>query len=470
MRLGNPHEISRSRIARGAAAVTALILGGVLVTTVQANAATAPTAARVAPAAATHVDNPYAGASGYVNPEWSAEASGDGGAAIANQPTGVWLDSIASIAGADGHLGLAGHLGEAISQGAGYIQFVIYDLPGRDCAALASNGELGPTEIDRYQSDYIDPIAAVMADPQYADLRIITVIEIDSLPNLVTNTGGTAGATAECDTMQANGNYVTGVQYALNKLHAIPNVYTYIDAAHSGWLGWDTNFDPAISLFASTASGTTAGFASVDGFITDTANYTPVSEPYLTDPNLSIGGQPIRSSNFYQWNPYFDEASYATTFYSKAVAAGFSSDIGMLIDTSRDGWGGPGRPTSVSTSSDLNSYVDQSRIDKRPSRGDWCNQSGAGLGARPVASPAAHFDAYVWIKPPGESDGSSSLVPTGPDNPSGKGFDQMCDPSYGGNPRNNNSATGALPNAPVSGAWFSAQFHELLANAYPPVS
>jgi cellulose 1,4-beta-cellobiosidase len=81
-----------------------------------------------------------------------------------------------------------------------------------------------------------------------------------------------------------------------------------------------------------------------------------------------------------------------------------------------------------------------------------------------------HFDAYVWIKPPGESDGSSSLVPTGPDNPSGKGFDQMCDPSYGGNPRNNNSATGALPNAPVSGAWFSAQFHELLANAYPPVS
>jgi cellulose 1,4-beta-cellobiosidase len=27
--------------------------------------------------------------------------------------------------------------------------------------------------------------------------------------------------------------------------------------------------------------------------------------------------------------------------------------------------------------------------------------------------------------------------------------------------------TGALPNAPISGAWFSAQFQQLMANAYP---
>ena len=28
------------------------------------------------------------------------------------------------------------------------------------------------------------------------------------------------------------------------KLGAIPNVYNYIDAAHHGWIGWDTNFRP----------------------------------------------------------------------------------------------------------------------------------------------------------------------------------------------------------------------------------
>jgi cellulose 1,4-beta-cellobiosidase len=73
----------------------------------------------------------------------------------------------------------------------------------------------------------------------------------------------------------------------------------------------------------------------------------------------------------------------------------------------------------------------------------------------------------VWIKPPGESDGSSSLIPTGPSNPGGKGFDQMCDPNYGGNARNGNNKSGALPDSPVSGAWFSAQFQQLMTNAYP---
>ena len=52
-------------------------------------------------------------------------------------------------------------------------------------------------------------------------------------------------------------------------------------------------------------------------------------------------------------------------------------------------------------------------------------------------------------------------------NNEGKGFDRMCDPTYSGNARNGNSLTGALPNAPISGAWFSAQFQELMRNAYP---
>lgn len=33
---------------------------------------------------------------------------------------------------------------------------VIYDLPGRDCAAKASNGELKSGELSRYKSEYID--------------------------------------------------------------------------------------------------------------------------------------------------------------------------------------------------------------------------------------------------------------------------------------------------------------------------
>jgi cellulose 1,4-beta-cellobiosidase len=416
-----------------------------------------------------HVDNPYNGAKMYVNPDWAAKANAEsGGSRISNQPTGVWLDSMAAItapAGSGYTTSLSGHLDNALAQGATAAQFVIYDLPGRDCAALASNGEIPPDGLDTYEHSYIDPIASILSNSKYSGIRIILIIEIDSLPNLVTNVSGNT-ATSECATMQQNGGYVKGVQYALNQFHAIPNVYNYVDAAHSGWLGWDSNFGPAISLFASTVQGTTAGFASVDGFISDTANYTPTTEPFI-NPTQTVGSGQEMSSNFYQFNPYAAELPYAQAFYTKAVAAGFPSSIGMLIDTSRNGWGGANRPTAASTSTDLNTFVDQSRIDKRPSRGDWCNQSGAGLGARPQANPATHVDAFVWIKPPGESDGSSSLIPTGPNNPGGKGFDQMCDPNYGGNARNNNSATGALPNSPVSGAWFSAQFQQLMQNAFP---
>jgi cellulose 1,4-beta-cellobiosidase len=430
---------------------------------------TTPTTPPTTPPTGTKVDNPYAGAKGYVNPEWKAKADAEtGGSRVSGNPTAVWLDRIAAIAGttgssSNGSMGVRAHLDAALAQGAGYIQFVIYDLPGRDCAALASNGELGPNDLPRYKSEYIDPIAAIQADPKYASLRIINVVEIDSLPNLVTNTSGQAGATAMCDTMKANGGYVNGIGYALNKLGAIGNVYNYLDAAHHGWIGWDSNFGPTADIMhqAAVASGSVNN---VTGFITDTANYSALTEPFFTI-NTSVNGTSVRQSKWVDWNQYVDELTFAQAFRTKLVSVGFNSNIGMLIDTSRNGWGGPSRPTKASTSTNVDTYVNESRIDRRIHAGNWCNQSGAGLGERPKAAPAAGIDAYVWVKPPGESDGSSSLIP----NNEGKGFDQMCDPAYTGNARNGNSLSGALPNAPISGAWFSAQFQQLMTNAYPPL-
>jgi cellulose 1,4-beta-cellobiosidase len=414
------------------------------------------------PPAAAKVDNPYAGAKGYVNPEWKAKADAEpGGSRVSSNPTAVWLDRIAAIEGttgssSNGSMGLADHLDAAVAQGAGYVQFVIYNLPGRDCSALASNGELGVNDLPKYKSDYIDPIAAIQANPKYAGLRIINVIEIDSLPNLITNTN-----VATCATMKSNGGYVQGVGYALNKLGAIGNVYNYVDAAHHGWIGWDTNFGPTadIMLEAAKASGSVSN---VHGFITNTANYSALTEPHFTI-NTSVNGTSVRQSKWVDWNFYVDELTFAQAFRTKLVSVGFDSGIGMLIDTSRNGWGGANRPTAPSTATTVDAFVNGSRIDRRIHAGNWCNQSGAGLGERPKAAPAAGIDAYVWVKPPGESDGSSSLIP----NTEGKGFDRMCDPTYTGNERNGNSATGALPNAPISGAWFSAQFRELMANAYP---
>ncbi|WP_151478588.1 glycoside hydrolase family 6 protein [Streptomyces albicerus] len=412
------------------------------------------------------VDNPYSGAKVYVNPEWSAKARAEtGGSRIANQPTGVWLDRIVAINGVNGGMGLRAHLDAALEQKGSdelVVQLVIYNLPGRDCAALASNGELGPTEIDKYKTQYIDPIAAILADSKYAGLRIVTTVEIDSLPNLVTNTGSRPTAVPACDTMKANGNYVKGVGYALNKLGAIPNVYNYVDAGHHGWIGWDDNFGASADTFKQAATAEGATVDDVHGFITNTANYSALKENNFTI-NDNVAGKSVRESKWVDWNRYLDELSFAQAFRDKLVSVGFKSDIGMLIDTSRNGWGGTARPAGPGPQTSVDTYVDGGRYDRRLNTGNWCNQSGAGLGERPQAAPATGIDAYVWMKPPGESDGSSSAIP----NDEGKGFDRMCDPTYEGNPRNNNNMSGALPNSPLSGHWFSAQFQELMKNAYP---
>ncbi|TXS43943.1 glycoside hydrolase family 6 protein [Streptomyces sp. OR43] len=441
-------------LRRRLAATSALAMGAALMVAI-------PTPA----SAAARVDNPYVGATAYVNPDWSAKAKAEpGGAAIADTPAFVWMDRIAAIEGSATAMSLREHLDTALDQGADLFQVVIYDLPGRDCAALASNGELGPTELDRYKNEYIDPISDILADPAYASLRIVTIIEPDSLPNIVTNAGGTAGSTDACATMKANGNYEKGVGYALHTLGAIPNVYNYIDAAHHGWLGWDSNMGPAATEFKKAATSEGATVNDVAGFIVNTANYSALKEPNfkITD---SVNGTTVRQSKWVDWNYYTDELTFAQALRTLLVSQGFNSNIGMLIDTARNGWGGSARPTSAGPTTSVDAYVNGGRVDRRIHAGNWCNQSGAGIGERPTAAPEAGIDAYVWAKPPGESDGNSAPV----ENDEGKGFDRMCDPTYEGNGRNGNSMTGALPNSPLAGHWFSAQFQELVKNAYPPI-
>jgi cellulose 1,4-beta-cellobiosidase len=427
--------------------------------------------------AQTHVDNPYVGATVYANPDYTAKVqtsiaqTTDSALktkmqAVGQTPTFVWLDRIAAIAGSATESGLQKHLDNALAQRQGstpiIAQFVIYDLPGRDCHALASNGEIPLTAagLAQYKTSYIDAIVNIMKLPQYSGIRIVTVIEPDSLPNLVTNLND-----PDCGLANSSGIYFQATQYAINQLHTLPNVYMYLDLGHSGWLGWPTNSSGAVSVFTQMIDGTTAKRNSVDGFVTDTANTTPLLEPFMTA-SQPINGQPVMNSTFYQFNPNIDEVNFTADMYARFTQAGWPTSIGFLIDTSRNGWGGPNRPTGASTSTDLNTFVNATRIDPRPHRGLWCNQDGAGLGERPQATPpgfpSSHLDAFVWVKPPGDSDGSSSLIP----NDEGKGFDRFCDPTF---TTPDGTLTNALPNAPISGHWFHTQFVQLVTNAFPPV-
>jgi len=124
----------------------------------------------------------------------------------------------------------------------------------------------------------------------------------------------------------------------------------------------------------------------------------------------------------------------------------------MLIDTSRNGWGGSARPTGPGATTSVDTYVDGGRYDRRIHVGNWCNQSGAGLGERPQAAPATGIDAYVWMKPPGESDGSSTAIA----NDEGKASTACATRRTRATPATATNMSGALANAPLSGHWFSA--------------
>jgi cellulose 1,4-beta-cellobiosidase len=419
-----------------------------------------------------HVADPFTGARPYLNPDYVKEvqtqATADGSAAeasVASFQTAIWLDTISAIngGGTTGRTGLMQQLTNAAAQGTAttpaLVEIVIYDLPGRDCAALASNGEIPATAagMTEYESQYIDPIASILSQFATSNIRVVAIIEPDSLPNVVTNQ-----SIANCQT--ATPYYEQGITYALNKLHAIPNVYNYLDIAHSAWLGWPSNMSATPAVYNTVVKGTTAGYASIDGFISDTANYTPTQEPLLTNPTLQINGTQIDSVTFYQFNPTFDELTYDTDMYNTLVAAGFPSSKRFLIDTSRNGWG-PTHPTTITQASDATTYVNDNKIDKRPFRGDWCNQNNAGIGARPTDEPfgtSSPIEAFVWIKPPGESDGD---YPTSTHSHG----DPHCDPNGTNTDGNGNTyPTGAIPGFDVAaGQWFPAEFQMLVRNAFP---
>jgi len=150
------------------------------------------------------------------------------------------------------------------SEGVKYlVQIVVYDLPDRDCAALASNGEFSIANdgLNKYKN-YIDQIAKQVA--AYPDVRVVAIVEPDSLANLVTNLN-----VSKCNGAQTA--YKEGVIYAMKTLSNV-KVFQYLDAGHAGWLGWQANLQPAANLYKQLyASAGSPEY--VRGLASDVSNY-----------------------------------------------------------------------------------------------------------------------------------------------------------------------------------------------------
>jgi cellulose 1,4-beta-cellobiosidase len=354
--------------------------------------------------------NPFAGAQLYVNPDYvrevqAVEAAHPGDARLLRKmealPTAIWLSWIADTKKLPGQLDDVRRQARASRQPVVPV-FVVYDLPGRDCAAEASAGELSTDAAGeaRYQHQFIDPIAAAFR--AHPDQRVAVILEPDSLSNLVTNLDR-----PKCHAAAAI--YERGIAYAIAQL-SLPNVFLYLEAAHAGWLGFPKNIGRAATLYKDVLS-MAGGPSRIRGFALDVSNYDPAVDPAKTPRDRTSAAS--------------DETGYAADL-NRALA-----DVGIagkrfVIDTGRDG----------------RAYI-------RSIASSWCNVKGAGLGERPRAAPAPLVDAYLYVKTPGESDGTSD--PTAPR------FDPIC----GGDD--------ATPGAPQAGLMFDAYLIDLLKNATPPL-
>ncbi|WP_437621762.1 glycoside hydrolase family 6 protein [Sorangium sp. So ce1151] len=318
--------------------------------------------------------------------------------------TAFWLDRIEAVGQLSAHLDKALELQNATCSPVTSV-IVVYDLPNRDCFAEASNGELRVEEggVQRYREEFIAPIKAILA--AHPNQRIVAIIEPDSLPNLATNLGK-----KDC-TPETEKAYREEVAHAISELN-MPHVYQYIDAAHSGWLGWPDNQTKGAQIFSDVikAAGNPAG---VRGFATNVANYTQLK--YTTE------------SYDQQSNPCFGEYDYVNAMATALAGVGLG-DKHFIIDTSRNGRG-----------------------NIRDDWGYWCNNIGAGMGERPKANPggATRLDAFYWVKPPGDSDGVGQAGQPR--------YDLFC-----GYPN-------ADTRAPQAGVWFHEYFVECVKNANPPL-
>ena len=346
--------------------LTAALAAGVAQALPQATSVTKTTStARATTTAAAATGNPFAGKDFYANPYYSSEvytlampslaaSLKPAASAVAKVGSFVWMDTMAKVPTMDTYLADIKAKNAAGAKLMG--TFVVYDLPDRDCAALASNGELKIAEggADKYKTQYIDKIAAIIK--KYPDVKINLAIEPDSLANMITNMG-----VQKC--ANAASTYKDLTVYALKTLN-FPNVDMYLDGGHAGWLGWDANIGPAAKLYAEVYKAAGSPRA-VRGIVTNVSNYNAFR--IATCPSITQGSKNC------------DEERFINAFAPLLKAEGFPAHF--IVDTGRSGK----QPTG------------------QQAWGDWCNVSGAGFGIRPTTNTDnALVDAFVWVKPGGE--------------------------------------------------------------------
>ncbi|MFF9213781.1 MULTISPECIES: glycoside hydrolase family 6 protein [unclassified Streptomyces] len=304
---------------------------------------------------------------------------------------------------------------------------IAYNIPGRDCTQYSSGGAASSAAYRQW----VDAFAAGIGTD-----KAVVVVEPDGAALLPKDCGPATDPTGELTAAR-----IADLAYAVKTLKTKPRTAVYLDA---GNVQWRPVGDMAQRLLD-------AGVRDGDGFALNVSNTHP------TDHNARYGTW-ISKCMWFATEKGGPADSCAGQYYSAAAPndgapgnavsstdpttwhwtdAWFDQHVGtpptdalrhFVIDTSRNGLGAwtppPGKYTGDPEA--------------------WCNAPGRGLGPRPTADTGVPLvDAYLWLKIPGESDGSCTRNTGG-----------TIDPEYG-------------IVDPPAGVWWPDQAHTLARNAAP---
>jgi endoglucanase len=334
---------------------------------------------------------------------------------------------------------------------------VLYNIPGRDCGSYSVGGAENTTDYETW----IDAVAAAIGSQ-----KVLIVLEPDSLADLPSDCGYNP---TQVNVPQATADRYTQINYAVTTLEAGSQTLVYIDAGNSHW--------QAVPIMAARLAQ--AGIQQAQGFFTNVSNYnlnnyetkydTWVSEciAFANDPEQGgwrLGNYSYCASQYYSPFGPVDPDNIATWVYTDEW---YEQNMGTAVatthfvsDTSRNGQG----PLDASIYANA-PYNQPASVIQTLTTGSWCNPPERGLGTHPTANPGVLLlDAYLWVKTPGESDGTCDAAGgarawdyadyTQPGWPTNAAGQAIFDPLWG-------------LDDPIAGAWFPQQALDLAQRANP---
>ena len=354
---------------------------------------------------------------------------------------------------------------------------VAYNLTYRDCAGYGAGG----TADGAAYRAWIDGFARGIGNE-----KAVVILEPDSLGIIPHNTT-ILGEPEWCKptVTDARGNTVSApgatpaeryaqLNYAVDSLASkAPNALVYLDGTHSAWLPVG---EIAYRL-------TKAGVQKVQGFATNVASFqrTPEATQYGTwiskciyyannpaNGRLSIAHYAACDSPQRHVSPDRDRAwSLTEKWYVDNVdnaanpPAGPAQLAHFVIDTSRNGRGVLDTAPYASAP-----YHQPKDVLDKLNAGSWCNPPGAGLGLRPSTDTGAPLvDAFLWVKRPGESDGSCDIA----GGVRAWDYSKYSFSGIAGEALGHFDPLWGMVD-PIPGEWFPEQALQLAQNASPPLS